>query len=101
MTTNEILQATITAYCACTKCCGPKAADITASEKAPIAGITIAVPRSIPLGSRITIGAHAYIAQDRTARRFDGRFDIYFATHKEALRFGKQTNKVTIITHDP
>ena len=58
----------------------------------------MAAPRSVLLGSTVLIAGHRYTAQDRTARRFDGRFDIYFATHRDALKFGRQTNTVTVIT---
>jgi len=51
----------------------------------------------VPLGSTIIISNQHYIAQDRTARRFDGRFDIYFAKHADALRFGRRTNNVIVI----
>lgn len=86
----------ITAYCACTICCGPRETGLTASGHHPIQGTTIAAPRSIPLGTKVAIGNHVYTVQDRTARRFDGRWDIYFASHKDALRFGKQTLQITI-----
>jgi 3D (Asp-Asp-Asp) domain-containing protein len=91
-----LTNAIVTAYCACRICCGPDAANITASGKRPVEGITIAVPRSVPLGTRIVIGGVVYTAQDRTAKRYDGRFDIYFKRHKDAIRWGKQRLTVTI-----
>lgn len=91
-----ITNAIITAYCACTICCGPKATGLSASGKRPVPAHTIAGPRNIPLGTRVQIGTNFYTVEDRTARRFDGRWDIYFATHREAKRFGKQTNNVII-----
>ena len=96
VTTNVIL-ATITAYCHCTHCCS-KATGLNAAGKSPIQGLSIAAPRSIPLGSHIHIGTRRYIADDRLAKRYTNRFDIYFAQHTEALRFGIRTNTVTIIT---
>ena len=89
--TNVIL----TAYCGCALCCG-KANQPCADGKMPVQGVTIAAPRSVPLGTRVVVLGHEYIVQDRTARRFNGRWDIYFQTHKDALRFGKKTNNVTI-----
>lgn len=97
MTTN-ILTAILTAYCACRTCCGPNAAGITASGTRPVAGRTVAIPRAYPLGSRVVIGGHTYVGEDRTARRYDGRIDIFFPTHAAARRFGIRTNTVTIIT---
>ena len=95
--TNVIL-ATITGYCACQLCCGPRAQHLTASGRNPTPTNTIAAPRSIPFGSHIVVAGRRYTVEDRTAKRFDGRFDIYFANHAAAKRFGRQTNTVTIIT---
>lgn len=96
MTTN-IYVATITAYCHCTVCCGPNATGLTASGKKPTPQHTIAGPRSLPLGTVVIANNRAYLVEDRTARRYDGRFDIYFSNHQAAKRFGRQTNTVTII----
>lgn len=98
MITN-IINATITAYCSCKLCCGPNAKGICANNKPPIEGITIAASRSIPLGSTATYQGRTYLVQDRLAKRFDSRFDIYFAKHSDAKKFGiKHNQKVTIIT---
>ena len=94
--TNSII-AVVTAYCACTKCCGPKASGITAAGTKPVAGRTVAGPRNYPLSSIARIGGKAYTIEDRTAKRFDGRFDIFFRTHREALEFGIQTQRVQVI----
>lgn len=93
-----ITNAIITAYCACTNCCGPNATGLTAAGRPPVQGITIAGPRAFPLGTKVSINGHSYVVQDRTAKRYDGRWDIYFASHKEARNFGRRTNTVTIIT---
>jgi 3D (Asp-Asp-Asp) domain-containing protein len=87
--TNLIL-ATITAYVA--------TGHLNAAGHKPIPGISIAVPRSVPLGSQVTINGHTYIADDRTARKYDGRFDIFMDSRKAAIQWGKQTNIVTIRT---
>ena len=98
LATHNAQSDTITAYCACPKCCGPNAKGITASGTRPTEGRTVAAARSIPLGTRIHIeGIGWRVVEDRTARRYDGRVDILFASHKEALKFGKQERKVTII----
>lgn len=61
-----------------------------------------ACPRSIPLFSRL----YSYygwkpssaICDDRTALRFDGRFDRFVATRKEAVEWGIHENQdITII----
>ena len=83
---------TVTAYCACPKCCGKHSDGITASGVRVREGITIAAPRSIPFGTRIWIpGAGWRIVQDRLAKRFDARMDLFFASHKAAIKWGKQT----------
>lgn len=89
---------TVTAYCACEKCCGRWSGGPTASGKMPKPGITVAGPRSIPFGTRVWIeGVGERVVQDRLARKYDGRFDLYFSSHKEALRFGKRTLQVRIL----
>lgn len=93
-----LTNAIVTAWCACSLCCGPLAPRPTASGLWPRAGRTVAGPRSVPLGTPVIIAGRRYVVEDRTARRYDGRFDIYFDTHKEALRFGKQRHNVTIGT---
>ena len=95
--TNVIL-ATITGYCACSVCCGPNATGITASGKKPTPQHTVAGPRALPFGTIVIANNRAYRVEDRTSRCFDGRFDIYVATHKQAKAFGIKTNIVTIIT---
>lgn len=90
---------TITAYCHCEKCCG-KSDGITATGTETIANRTVAVDaRNIPHGTRLVIDGIEYVAEDsvsrRTADKYDGKIiDIYFATHEEALNFGKQTKEV-------
>lgn len=98
MITN-IIVATVTAYCAGRCCCGPQAKGICANGKAPIQGTTIAASRSIKFGSLVSYNGHVYTVQDRLARRYDSRFDIYFRDHAAARNFGIKTNQtVTIIT---
>jgi 3D (Asp-Asp-Asp) domain-containing protein len=89
---------TVTAYCPCKVCCGQWAGGPTASGKMPVVGVTCAGPRRIPFGTRVRIeGLGERVVQDRLARKYDGRFDVFFASHKEALRFGKRTLKVRIL----
>lgn len=97
MTTN-VLTAVITAYCSCKLCCGPNAKGITANGQKAKAEVTIAASRSIPFNSTVIVGNKSYIVQDRLARRYDSRFDIYMSSHQSALNFGIRTQQVTIIT---
>lgn len=104
MTTTNIIIATITAYCACKQCCGPNAKGICANNSRPTAGTTIAASRTIPLGCKVIIkgfnytgqvgtGDTIFTVQDRLARRYDSRFDIYFTKHSDAKKFGIKTNQ--------
>lgn len=97
MITN-IITATLSAYCACKTCCGPNAKGITANGQRPKEGITIAASRSIKYGSLISYDGRIYQVQDRLARRYDSRFDIYFAKHSDAKKFGIKTNQTVTIT---
>ena len=97
MVITTITNAIVTAYCACTTCCGDQAASITASGVKPISGVTIAASRTLPIGTKVIINNHTYVVQDRLARRYDSRFDIYFDSHQDAKKFGKQTLNVKII----
>lgn len=88
--------ATVTAYCACAKCCGVTGGTgLTASGKAARQGVTAAASRKIPLGTRIHIeGVGWRVVQDRLAPRFDSRVDVFFNSHAEAQKFGKRNLKV-------
>lgn len=63
----------------------------------PKQGVTVAAPRNVKFGTRVRIeGVGERIALDRTSKRFDGRWDVYFSRHEDALRFGKRELKVTV-----
>lgn len=93
-TTNTF---TVTAYCACVNCCGKWAGGPTASGKLPVEGVTVAGPRALKLGTRVHIqGVGDRVVQDRLARKYDQRFDVFFRDHQTALRFGKRQLTVII-----
>ena len=93
--------ATVTAYCndgshGCRICCGPNPTGLTAAGTRP-SSVTVAGPRSVPLGTwvEITLPGRAPVrkrVEDRTAKRFDGRWDLFFPDHASAKRFGIVTN---------
>ena len=90
---------TVTAYCACAKCCGAWASKKpqTASGTTPKQGRTVAAPRSVAFGSKVTIaGLGTFVAEDRLAKKFDGRYDVFFADHEAAKRFGIRRLNVTV-----
>lgn len=95
MITNLI----ITAYCSCRICCGPHAHNIAANNRPPISGITVAGPRTIPLGTYIKIDGYTndFIINDRYNKHLSDRIDIYMSSHKAAKEFGVKHNvRVTI-----
>jgi len=88
MTTN-IINAIVTAYVA--------TGNLDASGHIPKVGITCAGPRNIPLYTKVYIEHVGWrLVTDRINKRFNGRFDIFVADKSTALKFGKQTLKVTI-----
>ncbi|HVM51247.1 MAG TPA: 3D domain-containing protein [Candidatus Acidoferrum sp.] len=88
--------ATITAYCHCARCCG-EAHRAAANGHQPVAGLTVAGPRWIPLGTHVYIeGIGERVVTDRLARIYDDRFDVFVATHEEARRFGRQRHNVRL-----
>lgn len=98
--TEEIIwtTTTVTAYCACTKCCGPNAQGITASGKRVQANHTIAMPSKYDFGTQIEIkGYGIYTVEDRGSAIQGDRIDIYFDSHQEALNFGKQQLEFRIV----
>lgn len=69
----------------------------TATGTTPTHGRTIAVdPKVIPLGSKVEINGHTYIAEDTGGAIKGNRIDMVFATHKEALEYGKRNIEVFI-----
>lgn len=94
------MKAIVTAYCACVICCG-KADGLTASGTIPRVGVTVAAPRSVPFGTMVTIdvpgiGRIRRRVEDRTARRYGHRWDVYVHRHTEAKEFGKRNCTITI-----
>ena len=87
-----------TAYCSCTKCCGPNAKGITASGVKAKANHTIAMSKEYPFGTQIEIeNMGIYTVEDRSGAITGNRIDIYFASHSEALAFGTKTLKFRVI----
>ena len=87
----------ITAYCNCSKCCGKWAGGPTASGTMPQAGRTIAVdPKVIPLGSKVIIDGHTYIAEDTGSAIKGNKIDMYFDSHSEAMTWGVKYKNVSL-----
>lgn len=93
---------TATAYCICYDCCRKTpdhpAYGITASGKRATPGRTVAVdPCKIPLGSIVIIDGKEYVAEDTGGSIKGNRVDICFASHEEALQFGRRRVEVEVI----
>ena len=91
--------ATVTAYCSCAKCCGkwaynrPNGIVYTSSGAVAKEGVTVAVdPRVIPIGARVIIDGHTYIAQDTGVS--GAWIDIYCESHQTALNVGMQKEEI-------
>lgn len=81
----------VTAYCSCEQCCG-KTDGITASGYQLQTGDkVIAAPRNIPFGTKMLIPGYGLATvQDRGGAIKGNRLDIWFSTHEEALKWGRQ-----------
>ncbi|MBR5823758.1 MAG: 3D domain-containing protein [Paludibacteraceae bacterium] len=100
-------EGTITHYCICEKCCGKKpdhpAYGITASGRKAVAGVSVAVDKSIiPLGSEVIIdygnGDIRHYRADDTGSAIKGnRIDVCVEDHQLALELGKKTATIYYI----
>jgi 3D (Asp-Asp-Asp) domain-containing protein len=95
---------TVTAYCSCERCCNKNPSDkwygITATGKHAKWG-TVAVDRKvIKLGSRLKIQGFpktTFRAEDVGSAIKGNHIDIWFPSHKQALRFGVKKTVVYCI----
>lgn len=97
---KRVIHMLVTAYCPCTKCCGPHAKGITSRGKdAHNANGVAADPKLLPYWTKLNIPGVGIRVVDDTggAMRRDGRedppiyhIDVRFKTHKEALDFGRR-----------
>lgn len=87
---------TVTAYCPCQRCCALNAGGWTASGVKPLSGLTAAGPRWMRYGTKLQIpGVGFRVIEDRLARHYDARIDVYVRTHREAVRFGSRKLRVS------
>lgn len=90
--TFKTLSATVTAYSS------EESPGINAKGYSPIKGISIACPRNVRFGSRVyfpRLRLTRY-CDDRTALQYDGRFDLYVGSKREAIAWGKRTEVIQI-----
>lgn len=77
----------VTAYCACSQCCGWNTG-ITASGAMATANHTIAAPKTFSFGTKVVINGITYTVEDRGGAIQGNRIDVYMDTHSEALQWG-------------
>ena len=74
----------------------------TASGRPVAKGLIAADPRHLPLGSRVRLEAGAYsgeyLVADTGALVRGRRIDIWIPTSREAMRFGRRTVKLTVLS---
>lgn len=90
------INAIVTAYCPCIKCCD-KTDGITASQVPAVQGRTLAAPKTYPFGTKIIIDGVEYIVEDRGGAIKDNKFDMFFYSHQEAKKYGVNKTTVEII----
>jgi 3D (Asp-Asp-Asp) domain-containing protein len=100
---KRVILMEVTAYCPCTKCCGPEAQGITASGK-PVSynggAFVAADTRKYKFGTKLTIPGYgdgqAVEVIDRGGAIKGDKLDVFFPTHAEALEWGRQKVAVTL-----
>ena len=101
---GRVVRMEVTAYCPCTKCCGPNAQGLTASGK-PVThnkGRFVAADTGVlGFGTDLSIpgyyGGQAVKVLDRGGAIKGNKLDVFFATHERALRWGRQHLDVTVL----
>jgi 3D (Asp-Asp-Asp) domain-containing protein len=101
---TRVLWMEVTAYCPCTKCCGPKARGITASGKRVSynGGKFVAADTSVlPFGTKLSIpGYHGGVevkVLDRGGAIKGHKLDVYFPSHRVAKEWGRRFVPVTVV----
>ena len=85
----------MSAYTASDDECG-NSNGITASGTHAKQGRTIAAPSWIPFGTKVIIGGHEYLVEDRGGYICDNRLDIYMDSREDAMEFGRKELEVTV-----
>lgn len=91
---DEIGEVWVTAYCACSQCCGPYANGITASGKVAKAKHTIAVDAYnpiVPMGTKVIIEGVEYTVEDTgNLNHYGNDFDIFYDNHAACSTWGRR-----------
>jgi 3D (Asp-Asp-Asp) domain-containing protein len=94
----------VTAYCACKKCCGPRAQGITASGKRVNFNggrFVAADPKVLKFHTKLLIPGYAngqpVQVIDKGGAIKGNKLDVFFASHEVARQWGRQKLTVTVI----
>jgi 3D (Asp-Asp-Asp) domain-containing protein len=94
----------VTAYCPCVRCCGPRAQGLTASgRRVSFNGgrFVAADTRLLKFNTKLLIPGYADNSAvqvvDRGGAIKGNKLDVFFPTHEEARRWGRQKLLVTVI----
>jgi 3D (Asp-Asp-Asp) domain-containing protein len=94
----------VTAYCPCKECCGPGAMGLTASGKTVNynGGAFVAADTDVlPFGTKLVIPGYSHEAPieviDRGGAIKGHKLDVFFDSHEEALKWGRQWVAVTVL----
>ena len=87
----------VTAYCACTKCCGKYASGYTASGTKATAGRTVAASGKFAFGTKLSINGKTYVVEDRGGAIQGNKIDVYMDSHAQALAWGIKYLPVEVI----
>lgn len=90
------MQADVSYYCNCDKCCGIYAGGLTASGTVPEEGRTIAAGQQFAFGTEIEINGNVYIVEDRGSAIKGNKIDVFMDSHSECLKNGRHTETVYI-----
>lgn len=101
---SRVVLMEVTAYCPCSKCCGPQAQGLTASGKTvdyADGRFVAADTRLLPFGTRVSVpGYHdgqPVEVIDRGGAIKGNKLDVYFPSHQTALEWGRRQVPVTIL----
>lgn len=100
-TQAKLVRFTVTAYCPCKKCCGAYADGVTASGHVIKAGDRfVAADCKFPFGTRMIVPGYnnskAVTVLDRGGAIIGNHIDVFFDTHAEALKWGRQKLEIKI-----
>ena len=80
-----------TAYCPCIECCGKDDGITATGVKAKSRHTIAADPEFLPYGTELLFDCNTWVVEDCGGMiKGKNRIDIFFDTHEEALKFGRQ-----------